>query len=62
MPDELIASPPSCPVCGKPATAARRPFCSPRCQQVDLHRWLSESYVIPGTELPVDRDPEADDR
>jgi uncharacterized protein len=37
-----------CPVCGKPAGPATPPFCSPRCRDVDLHRWLSNSYVIPG--------------
>jgi endogenous inhibitor of DNA gyrase (YacG/DUF329 family) len=37
-----------CPICGKPVIPETRPFCSRRCQQVDLHRWLSGSYVIPG--------------
>jgi endogenous inhibitor of DNA gyrase (YacG/DUF329 family) len=36
-----------CPICGKPATAASRPFCSERCRDVDLNRWLSNSYTIP---------------
>ncbi len=36
-----------CPVCGKPAEAAHRPFCSDRCRKVDLNRWLSEAYRIP---------------
>ena len=38
----------ACPICGKPATEASRPFCSERCRQVDLNRWLSNSYAIPG--------------
>jgi endogenous inhibitor of DNA gyrase (YacG/DUF329 family) len=37
----------SCPVCGKPVDAAYRPFCSRRCADVDLGRWLNESYRIP---------------
>lgn len=37
-----------CPVCGKPATAESHPFCSERCRDVDLNRWLSGSYAIPG--------------
>ena len=37
-----------CPECGKPANEATLPFCSPRCRDVDLNRWLSGSYVIPG--------------
>jgi uncharacterized protein len=36
-----------CPICGKPAERAFRPFCSPRCRDVDLNRWLSGRYVIP---------------
>jgi endogenous inhibitor of DNA gyrase (YacG/DUF329 family) len=38
---------PTCPICGKPAADATRPFCSPRCRDVDLNRWLSGRYVIP---------------
>ena len=41
-----------CPICGKPATQADHPFCSPRCADIDLNRWLSGAYVIPAT--PVD--------
>jgi endogenous inhibitor of DNA gyrase (YacG/DUF329 family) len=37
----------SCPVCGKDADAKYRPFCSRRCADVDLGRWLNESYRIP---------------
>ncbi|HET9904921.1 MAG TPA: DNA gyrase inhibitor YacG [Xanthobacteraceae bacterium] len=39
-----------CPICGKPAEPAFRPFCSRRCADVDLHRWLSGAYVVPGSE------------
>jgi len=37
----------NCPVCGKPASAERYPFCSIRCTEVDLGRWLTGSYSIP---------------
>jgi endogenous inhibitor of DNA gyrase (YacG/DUF329 family) len=37
----------SCPICGKPVVAAYRPFCSRRCADVDLGRWLTEGYRIP---------------
>jgi endogenous inhibitor of DNA gyrase (YacG/DUF329 family) len=37
-----------CPICGKPSTKENRPFCSERCKDVDLNRWLSGSYAIPG--------------
>ena len=36
-----------CPICGKPAVEAFTPFCSKRCADVDLNRWLTGSYVIP---------------
>jgi len=39
-----------CPICGRPADPATKPFCSSRCRDVDLHRWLSGHYVVPGSE------------
>lgn len=36
-----------CPICGKPAMESLRPFCSKRCADVDLNRWLSGVYAIP---------------
>lgn len=37
----------SCPICGKPTVQDYRPFCSKRCADVDLARWLNESYTLP---------------
>jgi uncharacterized protein len=37
-----------CPICGRPGLARWRPFCSQRCADDDLFRWLSGSYRIPG--------------
>jgi endogenous inhibitor of DNA gyrase (YacG/DUF329 family) len=45
--ESVKASAKPCPICGKPATEASRPFCSERCRDVDLNRWLSNSYTIP---------------
>src|ERR1700761_5458340 len=42
-----------CAVCGKPQDAAFRPFCSKRCADLDLGKWLKGTYVIPGDE-PAD--------
>lgn len=39
-----------CPICTKPVETAFRPFCSKRCSDVDLQRWLSDRYVVPGTD------------
>jgi uncharacterized protein len=49
-----------CPICGKPRSEAYDPFCSRRCADVDLHRWLKGSYVIPGAKAePEPGDDEA---
>ena len=37
-----------CPICGKPAAEKLRPFCSRRCADIDLNRWLSGVYAVPG--------------
>lgn len=37
-----------CPVCSKPVSDEYRPFCSKRCADVDLSRWLGGKYAIPG--------------
>ena len=50
-----------CPICGKPATQASYPFCSPRCQDVDLNRWLSNSYRVPTDEAPATPAKDEDD-
>jgi endogenous inhibitor of DNA gyrase (YacG/DUF329 family) len=46
----LTDGPAPCPICGKPASpdAKTRPFCSPRCKMVDLGRWFTEAYRVPG--------------
>jgi len=53
-----------CPICGKDTVAQYRPFCSTRCADVDLNRWLSGVYAVPVTageeedELPLAPDQE----
>lgn len=42
----------NCPICGKPAAEATKPFCSARCAQVDLNRWLGEVYRVETDETP----------
>jgi len=46
---------PACAICGAPPSPAYRPFCSKRCADVDLHRWLAGGYTIAG-------EPEAEDQ
>lgn len=40
----------ACPICGKPTQEPFRPFCSKRCADVDLQRWLSGRYAVPAVE------------
>ncbi|MFN0024169.1 MAG: DNA gyrase inhibitor YacG [Parvularculaceae bacterium] len=43
-----------CPICQSHAAAAYAPFCSKRCADIDLHRWLSGGYAIPAVEVDDD--------
>lgn len=45
MSDDTVRPP--CPICGKAAVEAYDPFCSKRCADVDLQRWLTGRYAIP---------------
>ena len=47
---------PKCPICRKPPAGPYRPFCSKRCADVDLGRWVTGSYVIPGGDADSDED------
>jgi endogenous inhibitor of DNA gyrase (YacG/DUF329 family) len=56
-----------CPICGKPSSQQYHPFCSARCADIDLNRWLSGSYVIPAepaedeaNDAPVQREDDED--
>ena len=51
----------ACPVCARDTDPRYRPFCSRRCADIDLGKWLSGSYAIPGEpadegDLPADID------
>jgi endogenous inhibitor of DNA gyrase (YacG/DUF329 family) len=50
------ASAGKCPICGKPTAEAYKPFCSKRCADVDLQRWLTGRYAIPVVEEDKGRD------
>jgi len=43
----------TCPICKKASDVTFRPFCSRRCADIDLGKWMSGSYAVPS------RDPEA---
>jgi endogenous inhibitor of DNA gyrase (YacG/DUF329 family) len=45
-----------CPICGRPGEAEFRPFCSRRCANLDLQRWLTGRYVVPAAEEEGDDD------
>ncbi len=65
MSDETAAAKPMrfrpCAICSKLAVEAFKPFCSKRCADVDLNRWLKGVYAIPAAEgnaKPEDDDAE----
>ena len=48
----------ACPICKKPTDPDYRPFCSKRCADLDLSRWLKGSYAIPAVEGEGDEEGE----
>ncbi len=50
-----------CPVCGAMPRPGHQPFCSARCVEVDLGRWLKGSYRIPTEEAPGEGEVSPDD-
>jgi uncharacterized protein len=49
----------ACPICDKPAEKAHTPFCSKRCADLDLIRWVEGKYAVPVVEeddLPDDEE------
>jgi uncharacterized protein len=48
----------SCPICARESDPKYRPFCSRRCADVDLGRWLKGAYAIPATEIEDENPPE----
>ena len=47
-----------CPICSKPRNAEVTPFCSARCKDRDLVRWLDDGYALPGPAVPLADDDE----
>jgi len=41
-----------CPICKRPSLQKYHPFCSARCAEIDLGRWLGEKYAVPAVEPP----------
>ncbi len=37
----------SCPICAEDTVATYRPFCSRRCADVDLGKWMKGAYFVP---------------
>jgi endogenous inhibitor of DNA gyrase (YacG/DUF329 family) len=50
-----------CPICSKPSQQKFHPFCSNRCAQIDLSRWLGGHYGIPAVEAEDDRQESSDE-
>lgn len=47
-----------CKTCGKAEEEKYRPFCSARCAQIDLGKWLNGSFVVPGKDEPDEEENE----
>ena len=47
-----------CPICGREIEPGFRPFCSKRCADIDLGRWLNERYVVPEPFDPDEDEPD----
>ena len=56
MSEEIVILKTKCPICGKPATLTYKPFCSKKCADIDLGRWLKGNYVVHTNEEPDDGD------
>ena len=41
-----------CPICQKASVHKYHPFCSGRCADIDLHKWLGGQYAVPAVEQP----------
>lgn len=52
--DKTRTDGPKCPLCGRSRSPEHKPFCSARCADIDLHRWLSGRYRVPTDEAPGD--------
>ncbi|WGW03463.1 DNA gyrase inhibitor YacG [Tropicibacter oceani] len=50
----------SCPICSKDTDPKYRPFCSKRCADVDLAKWLGGTYAIPSND-PEDMEKAAEE-
>ncbi len=51
---------PPCPICKTPNTVEFRPFCSKRCADIDLGKWFSGAYAVPGEPVSSDEIPASD--
>ncbi len=47
----------TCPICARKSDEKYKPFCSRRCADVDLGKWLTGSYAIPAAAID-DENPE----
>jgi endogenous inhibitor of DNA gyrase (YacG/DUF329 family) len=54
---EVTRAKSNCPICSRPAAARLRPFCSQRCADVDLGRWLTGQYRLPAPPEEAEDEP-----
>ncbi|WP_371321788.1 DNA gyrase inhibitor YacG, partial [Vibrio parahaemolyticus] len=51
MTEKLTSGNKSCPLCGSSVIHRYRPFCSKRCADIDLSRWMGGAYAVPVVQL-----------
>jgi len=55
-PETAVPKKQRCPICKKETLHEMRPFCSKRCKDIDLSRWLGDGYAIAGGNADADED------
>lgn len=58
----MAIKPATCPICGDKIEQDTAPFCSQRCRDVDLNRWLNGTYAIPAEDQTIPSDPGNDNQ
>ena len=59
--DRMTKAKGRCPICKAETEHAVRPFCSSRCADIDLGKWLTGSYAVPVTDNSCDSEDDGSD-
>ncbi|MEM7268087.1 MAG: DNA gyrase inhibitor YacG [Pseudomonadota bacterium] len=45
-----------CPICNNDVSQKYRPFCSKKCADIDLGKWMTGAYALPSDDELKDED------